>query len=87
MVDGYLMNLCLIHSPKTPLSLGLTGTEDVASYLFTITQPTMLIVLLVERHETDVNMRKSGSTTIWRGTHDICGSGSGIFCLVAQRSS
>jgi hypothetical protein len=54
------MHSCLIHSSKTPLSLGLTGTEDVASYLFTAitrTQPTMLIVLLVKRRESDVNMR------------------------------
>jgi hypothetical protein len=47
-----------------PENSSFTGTEDVASYLFTAitrTQPTMPIVLLVERHEADVNMRKSAS--------------------------
>jgi ankyrin repeat protein len=76
VVDGGYAFLFELIAQSFPNNSFFVGNEIVAPYFLkaiTRTQPNMPILrLLVERFGADVNMRKTGSTTIWSGKHDSC---------------
>ncbi|KAJ5369033.1 Ankyrin repeat-containing protein [Penicillium cataractarum] len=76
VVDGGYVFLFDLIAQSFPGNTSFVGTEVVAPYFMTTvarTQPNMPILrLLVEKFGADVNMRKSGSTTIWNGKHGAC---------------
>lgn len=76
VVDGGYVFLFELIAQSFPDNSSFVGTEIVAPYFMTTvarTQPNMPILrLLVEKFGADVNMRKSGSTTIWNGKHGSC---------------
>lgn len=75
---GYAFLFDLI-AQSFPEKSSFMGTKVVAPYLLTAitrTQPNMPILrLLVEKFGADVNMRKSGTTSIWSDEYDTCESG------------
>lgn len=79
VVDGGYAFLFELIAQSFPDNSSFMGSEAVVLYFLesiTRTQPSMPILrLLVENYEADVNMRKSGSTSIWNSKLDTCESG------------
>lgn len=74
MVDmPFLFDLLAQSFPDNSFFMGNEVVAPYFSTAITRTQPNMPILrLLVEMFGADVNMRKSGPTSIWSGQFDTC---------------